>query len=540
MRFRFLVALFRNAIAAFAITISTAASAQLPGSRDVTFAANAPVPGTITAIGPASQDPAAALAVQPDGKVLVMNTCIVSANGNREFCITRLTANGELDTGFIGGGSAQLAIGPSGGIAKAIAVQPDGKIILGGGCGNVTSVDFCVARLNPNGTFDASFKGPNATPGNGRFPVVMTPFADGFARLALQPDGKIVLAGYCAKDATNTLFNFCVARLNVDGTFDPSFGAQGRLILGNIAPTSDVLSGLAIQPDGRILLSGFCRTVTNDFCIARLTASGALDTTFNLFPIDATNPTNLGKRIYLISGGDDNADAMVLAPNGVITLGGNCSVGSEYKACLLRVLPDSSPDPDFDGQFAPGNGTLFPPVSNGNNAVKALALQNDGKLIVAGPCTNGAAFDFCVLRLNQSGAFDSTFDGPNTPPQGSGPPGNGGFPVIMTPNADTPYALAVQADGKIVVAGSCNDGANDRLCVARLLGGPFGAKHCTLDIDGDGVVTATIDTLIASRVARGMRGQSIINGISFPANARRNTWPAIRDYLGSQCGLSVY
>jgi hypothetical protein len=125
MHSTFLTISFRSAVTVFTAMIAATTLAQLPGSRDVTFAATAPVPGTITAIGPASQDPAAALAVQPDGKVLVMNTCIVSANGNREFCITRLTANGELDTGFIGGGSAQLAIGPSGGIAKAITVSRD-------------------------------------------------------------------------------------------------------------------------------------------------------------------------------------------------------------------------------------------------------------------------------------------------------------------------------------------------------------------------------------------------------------------------------
>ena len=97
--------------------------------------------------------------------------------------------------------------------------------------------------------------------------------------------------------------------------------------------------------------------------------------------------------------------------------------------------------------------------------------------------------------------------------------------------------MALQPDGKIVLAGNCFNGANDDFCVARLNGGPFG-KQCSLDVDGDGIVSATVDALIVTRVALGIQGPAIIGGIAaFPVNAKRTTWPQIRDYLVLQCGM---
>ena len=128
------------------------------------------------------------------------------------------------------------------------------------------------------------------------------------------------------------------------------------------------------------------------------------------------------------------------------------------------------------------------------------------------------------------GSLDTTFAAGN---------GKIGNLAIGTGN-DNANAVAVQPDGKIVLAGYCWNGSNYDFCVARLNGGPFAARQCSLDFDGDGLVTATTDMLIGTRVALGLRGSAVINGISFPANAKRNTWPLIRDYLVAQCGLSVY
>ena len=90
-----------------------------------------------------------------------------------------------------------------------------------------------------------------------------------------------------------------------------------------------------------------------------------------------------------------------------------------------------------------------------------------------------------------------------------------------------------------MVAGYSSNGANDDFCLARYEGGPFDARNCSLDIDGDGRVLATTDMLIGTRVALGITGNAVIGGITFAPTATRNAWPLIRDFLVTQCGMSL-
>lgn len=91
----------------------------------------------------------------------------------------------------------------------------------------------------------------------------------------------------------------------------------------------------------------------------------------------------------------------------------------------------------------------------------------------------------------------------------------------------------------MLVAGYCSNGTNNDFCVARCDGGPFGYQSCKADIDGDGSLLATTDALIYTRIALGLTGPVVVGGISFAPNATRNTWPLIRDYLVTQCGMSL-
>ncbi len=96
----------------------------------------------------------------------------------------------------------------------------------------------------------------------------------------------------------------------------------------------------------------------------------------------------------------------------------------------------------------------------------------------------------------------------------------------------------LQPDGKLVIAGDCYSGSTSRFCVARLYGGPFGYKNCTMDIDGDGKVLPTTDGLLLLRVAAGITGANVLAG-ALGTGATRNTWPKVRDYLVGQCGMSL-
>ncbi len=186
---------------------------------------------------------------------LVDNVAINESGGGSSFT----PARGELDTTFDGSGFAIIDIASGNDFGYSLAIQSDGKILLGGYCwDNDGSNKFCIARFNTNGTIDTSF---------GSSGKVIQDIASGDdygESLAIQPDGKILLGGYCIDGSTK----FCIARFNTDGTLDTSFGSSGKVI-ENIASGNDFGYSLAIQPDGKILFGGYCNDGSNKFCLAR-------------------------------------------------------------------------------------------------------------------------------------------------------------------------------------------------------------------------------------------------------------------------------
>jgi uncharacterized delta-60 repeat protein len=131
--------------------------------------------------------------------------------------------------------------------------------LLGGYCYYWNKPNFCIARFNSNGTLDTSkFNYP--------YGYIIQPIGDIGQSLAIQPDGKILLGGYCYNRSNS---DFCIARFNSNGTLDTSFGSSGKVIQP-IGSDNDSGQSLVILPDGKILLGGFCKNGSNyDFCIAR-------------------------------------------------------------------------------------------------------------------------------------------------------------------------------------------------------------------------------------------------------------------------------
>ncbi|HPV22815.1 MAG TPA: delta-60 repeat domain-containing protein [Casimicrobium sp.] len=372
---------------------------------------------------------------------------------------------------------------------------------------------------------------PGFASGNGKITNLAIGASDDFGQaVALQPDGKIVLAGYCYNGSNK---NFCIARLNADGTLDASFdgpsgSGNGKFLLP-IGTSDDYASAIALQPDGKIVLAGHCFSASNeDFCVARLNADGSLDTSF-----DGPSGGGNGKFLFLIGGGTDQATAVALQPDGKIVLAGACTNGIDNDFCVARLNATGTLDASFDGPSGSGNGKFLLPIGASGDQATAVALQPDGKIVLAGGCLNGSNYDFCVARLNADGSLDSSFDGPS----GSG---NGKFLLPIGTDYDYANAVALQPDGKIVLAGTCGNFIDSYFCVARLNGGPFGAKQCSPDYDGDGKVLATTDILmIGARVALGLTGNAVVGGITFAAHAARTTWPDIRTFLVSQCGMTI-
>ena len=132
----------------------------------------------------------------------------------------------------------------------------------------------------------------------------------------------------------------------------------------------------------------------------------------------------------------------------------------------------------------------------------------------------------------QPGTLDATW-------ATSSPLGAGKLITPIGSGNDQANSITLQPDGKVLLAGNCSNGTNNDFCAARYDGGPFGYQNCKPDIDGDGSFLATTDALIYTRIALGITGPAVIGGMTFAPTATRNTWPLIRDYLVTQCGMSL-
>ena len=361
------------------LVVSTLAAA-FPGAPDATFGSG--LGKVITPIG-SSTDVAYSLALQPDGMILVAGACFNGAD--YDFCLARYLANGALDTNFNGIGKVITAIGNGNDGAYSIALRPDGKIVVAGSCLNGNTYNFCLARYSASGTLDVSFNGTGK---------VITAIGSGNAAaysVALQPDGKIVVAGRCA-NGTNT--NFCLARYLASGALDVSFNSTGTVVT-TIGSGGAVARGVALQPDGKIVVAGYCSNgTTYDFCLARYLASGTLDVSFN----------GSGTVITPIGVGDDYAISLALQPDGKIIVAGVCSNGANSDFCLARYLANGTFDTSFNS-----TGKVITPIGSSDDYGYSVALQPDGKIVVAGYCVSGANLDFCLARYLANGTLDTSF-----------------------------------------------------------------------------------------------------------------------------------
>lgn len=330
------------------------------------------------------------LLLLPDEKFI--GTASIRTGNDNDFSISRFNASGGLDTAFGGGGRVLIDIGDSGSgqpsNGRAVAIQADGKIVAVGGISNGQNSDFLVARYNANGTRDLSFGGT----GRVKFPVMTR---EDIARaVAIQPDGKIVVAG--SAQTTSAQDVFALARLNTDGTLDSSFGTAG-IVTTTTGTTLDGVEDVALQADGKIVAVGTSTVGANtDFVIARYNTNGSLDTSFAG-----------GRVVTPILSSFDYGRAVAIQPDGKIVAGGYADIGGfDNEFTLVRYNTDGTLDTTFDT-----DGKALFPMGGMQDIINSLAIQPDGK-IVAGGSTGADAlspYNCAVARVNSNGSLDTTF-----------------------------------------------------------------------------------------------------------------------------------
>jgi uncharacterized delta-60 repeat protein len=404
---------------------------------------------TITDMGFPTPAGTGDVAVQADGKILVAG---YSYNGfNDDFTLVRYNVNGTRDDSF-GGGSGKVVTDISGYAqgerAKSLAIQADGKIVVAGETTlSVTGSDYALVRYNADGSRDFSFDGDG---------VVTTDFGSSFDfayAVAIQPDGKIVAAGYSAVNGNN---DFALVRYNANGSLDTTFDEDGK-VTTSFTGSNEYAYAVTIQADGKIVAAGSHTGSTFDFALARYNANGSLDTSFD----------GDGKATTDIQGSNDGAQSVAIQTDGKIVAAGGVSNGSSlnFDYALVRYNADGSPDTSFDGDGKVSTNVL------GNDTAIAAAIQTDGRIVVAGYSYPGSNNNEASLaRYNTNGSLDATF-------------GTGGVKTFDMNGAtnDFIYGMALDPNGKIVVAGD----TNNSITVARILT-DFTRADAPFDFDGDG------------------------------------------------------
>lgn len=406
-----------TALAVLAVT-TTAASAA-PGSLDSSFAASGKA---IASYG--ATEAGNAVAVMPNGKIVVAGTTNVL--GSTDFAVLRYNANGTLDTTFDGDGGVISDLGAASvDVATCVAVQPDGKILVGGHTtAESATSDFVVVRYNVDGSLDNFFGG------DGKVVYNHSGDPEEGRAIKVQSDGKIVLAGI---SHIGNKPDFAIIRFLSDGTLDSTFdgGGYAEFIIG-INDEEEAANAIAIQPDGKYVLAGYVfNGLSNDFAVIRLNSNGSVDNSFN----------GNGRRSVNF-GNDDRANAVVIQPDGKILLGGSWTGGASDFA-LVRLNPNGTFDNTFSGDGM-ANAAFSPTGFGAAEFANAMALQPDGRIILAGYTNQfDVGDDFGLMRFTAAGLLDPSFDG------------DGKLTTTFTPGeVDIAKAIAIQPDGRVVVAGT--------------------------------------------------------------------------------------
>ncbi len=343
------------------------------------------------------------LKILPDNKILC---CGFSSNGTNWFVsLCKLNVDGSFDSSFGTNGKVISNIGnnPNYGndesVSPDMVIQDDDKIIISGTIYSSSSSDFAMTRYNPNGTLDNTF-GNNGT--------VVTDFNNDYdvcKSMILQSDGKIILAG-TSKHITE-LNNFGVARYNIDGTLDTTFGTNGTLSLNlgsqYYSNTNDNATSIKLQSSGKLVIGGYADkqdqwSFPKRIAVIRLNLNGTLDASFGVNGKSIiTSYTGLG---------DEYLESLIIGNNDEIIVGGhgyNNSISSR-KPFIGKF--------DINGQLQTSFGTNgFVIDSNGGGRIFSLSLRND-KIFAIGNKNMGTYFnyDFMTLRYNYDGSLDTSFD----------------------------------------------------------------------------------------------------------------------------------
>lgn len=367
------------------------------------------------------------IALQSDGKIVAVGYALTGIN--YDMAIARYNPDGSLDLSFNFVGFDVVDFGFPDDIAYGVSIQSDGKIVAVGSAGNGSNTDFGMVRYNTDGSLDNTFDVDG---------MVTTTFSTSYESaydVAIQTDGKIVVGGAAFIDTTYT---YGVARYNTNGSLDATFGSGGKATV--LVANNDEARAIAIQSDGKIVLAGTSMQpdFSRGFGIVRLNTNGTLDAGFN----------GTGKVFTSVSPNNDFAQAVTLQSDGKIVVAGKATPVGPEQFALVRYNTNGSLDNSFDT-----DGMLTTAFGSTWDEARAAVVQPDGKIIAGGLATISGQ-KFAMARYNTDGSLDASF-------------GVAGKLTTTFGSSASIWAMAIQADQKILAAGYSGTAANYDFALAR-------------------------------------------------------------------------
>jgi len=408
-----------------ALVLPTVALAAA-GALDTTFSGDGKL---ATNVHPTRDDMLRDVAIQSDGKIVAVGFSDIP--GSYIISVVRYKPRGALDTTFSGDGKVFTNLGDVFSQAYSVAVQPNGKIVVAGqSCNSSFMCDAAVVRYNANGSLNKTFSGDGKA---------FIDFGGGdngsYGGLAIQPNGKIVVAGYMWNGSN---YDIAVYRLNPNGSLDTTFSGDGKARVGFGIGRYDSARDLILHPDGKISVVGYTCDASwgnCNFAVARFRSNGALDKTFS----------GNGKLTTNFGASDLGQGAALQADGKLIVAGERYVDGISDKIAVARYNVNGTLDTTFAGNGKRVTSFVWAGAYD-------VLVDSSGKIVIAG-WANG---DFGVVRYNTNGSLDSTFSGD-------------GKLAVDFGKDEYARAIALDGNGKYVVGGIKDFGSTEYFALARIL-----------------------------------------------------------------------
>lgn len=359
---------------------------------------------------------------RPDGRAVAAGRTTVDSVP--QMAVFQYKTDGQLDLDFHWNGKGALAFNTSPSAAHAVAVDAEGRTVLAGYVTVAGNEQFSVVRLLPSGAYDPAFGT------GGRVNTDFNGGQDQANAVAIQPDGKIVAAGFTRNGPDA---DFALARYLPDGSSDVAFGTGGRVVT-KIDFLADIIRDIVVQSSGRIIVCGTTAAsqvfnAPSFFAVARYLPDGSLDPTFG----------GLGNVITDV-GADEESDiarSVTLLPAGQIVVAGYSGVSFASKISVVRYRPNGLLDATF-GSLGVAQTEIF---ANSGNFCTDLTALPDNSLLLSGMAENVDFKDIFLLKMLENGTLDASFGQ------------NGKVVRSLSPKDDNAYGLARRPDGRILVVG---------------------------------------------------------------------------------------